>query len=168
MSRPRYSWPNRCAVRFSALTGIGRHGRALALMVLLCGAAGAAEDTARPTLHIGPHVFRVEVADTPRERGRGLMGRTHVPADGGMLFVFERPGRPCFWMRDTPLPLSIAFIDATGRIASLADMQPRTDTLHCPGTDVRYALEVRQGEFQRRGISPRARVDGLPQIPNVR
>lgn len=91
------------------------------------------------------------------------MGRTHLAADGGMLFVFEQPGRHCFWMRDTPLPLSIAFIDPAGHIASLADMQPRTETLHCPGTDVGYALEVRQGEFQRRGIAPRAQVDGLPR-----
>ncbi len=80
-----------------------------------------------------------------------------------MLFVFERPGRQCFWMRDTLLPLSIAFIDSTGRIARLADMQPQTDTRHCPGADVRFALEVRQGEFRRRGITPGALVEGLPQ-----
>jgi uncharacterized membrane protein (UPF0127 family) len=91
------------------------------------------------------------------------MGRTHIAADGGMLFVFEQPGRHCFWMRDTLLPLSIAFIDSSGRIASLADMQPRTATPHCPGADVRYALEVRQGEFARRDIKPRAQVDGLPR-----
>jgi len=65
--------------------------------------------------------------------------------------------------RDTPLPLSIAFIDAAGRIASLADMQPRSETRHCPGVDIRYALEVRQGEFMRRGITPRMQVDGLPR-----
>jgi uncharacterized membrane protein (UPF0127 family) len=91
------------------------------------------------------------------------MGRTHLAADGGMLFVFEQPGRHCFWMRDTPLPLSIAFIDSAGRITDLADMQPRTETPHCPGADVRYALEVRQGEFQRRGITARMQVGGLPQ-----
>jgi hypothetical protein len=91
------------------------------------------------------------------------MGRTHLAADGGMLFVFEQPDRHCFWMRDTPLPLSIAFIDAAGRIASLADMQPRSEALHCPSADVRYALEMRQGEFRRRGISPRTQVDGLPR-----
>ena len=119
---------------------------ALAL-ICLCGTVSAAASDARLPLRIGPHAFEVEVAATPDARGRGLMGRTHLPADGGMLFVFEQPGRHCFWMRDTPLPLSIAFIDSTGRIASLADMQPRTETLHCPSTDVRYALEVRQGEF---------------------
>ena len=135
---------------------------ALALS-LLCGVASAAASAVQLPLRIGPHAFAVEVAATPGARGRGLMGRTHLAADNGMLFVFEQPGRHCFWMRDTPLPLSIAFIDSTGRIASLADMQPRSETLHCPGTDVRYALEVRQGEFQRRGITPRALVDGLPR-----
>lgn len=147
--------------RSSALIRGGRAG-ALALIVLY-GAASAAENHARLPLRIGPHAFEVEVAATPSERGRGLMGRTHLPADGGMLFVFEQPGRHCFWMRDTPLPLSIAFINSTGRIASLADMQLRTETLHCPSADVRYALEVRQGEFQRRGITARAQVDGLPR-----
>lgn len=148
-------------MRCSALI---RGGRASALaLIVFCGAASAAENRALLPLHIGPHAFQVEVAATPGERKRGLMGRTHLPADRGMLFVFEQPGRHCFWMRDTPLPLSIAFIDSTGRVASLADMQPRTETLHCPNTDVRYALEVRQGEFQRRGITMRAQVGGLPQ-----
>jgi uncharacterized membrane protein (UPF0127 family) len=133
--------------------------RALALL-LLGGPAHAADSS---TLHIGPHAFQVELATTPQQRQRGLMGRTHLPADSGMLFVFEEPGRHCFWMRDTPLPLSIAFIDPSGLIADLADMQPRSEALHCPSADIRYALEVRQGEFQRRGIAPRAQVDGLPR-----
>jgi len=148
-------------MRFSAVVGSGRCS--VFALLLLCGAATAESNDAVLPLRIGPHAFRVEVAATPQQRQRGLMGRTHLPADGGMLFVFEEPGRHCFWMRDTPLPLSIAFIDSTGRIASLADMQPRTETLHCPGTDVRYALEVRQGEFQRRGITAHAQVDGLPR-----
>ena len=132
-------------------------------LLLLCAVARAAGGDTRLPLHIGPHAFLVEVAATAQQRQHGLMGRTHLPADGGMLFVFDHPGRHCFWMRDTPLPLSIAFIDAGGRIVGLADMQPRSEALHCSGTDVRYALEVRQGEFQRRGITPRALVDGLPQ-----
>jgi uncharacterized protein len=132
-----------------------------ALALLLLGGAAVAADGV--PLRIGPHAFQVELATTPQQRARGLMGRTHLAADGGMLFVFEQSGRHCFWMRDTPLPLSIAFIDAAGRIAELADMQPRSEALHCPGTEIRYALEVRQGEFQRRGIAPRAQVDGLPR-----
>lgn len=131
--------------------------------LLLCGTASAAGTTPLLPLRIGPHVFQVEVAATPKQRQRGLMGRTHLAADGGMLFVFDQPDRHCFWMKDTPLPLSIAFIDPAGRIASLTDMQPRSETLHCAATDIRYALEVKQGTFRQRGIAPGARVDGLPR-----
>lgn len=130
--------------------------------MLLAGCVPAA-GAAQRMLHIGPHAFQVEVADTPHQRAHGLMGRADLPADGGMLFVFEHPGRHCFWMRDTPLPLSIAFIDATGRIAGLADMVPHSETRHCPSVDIRYALEVRQGGFQRRGITLHAQVNGLPE-----
>ena len=89
------------------------------------------------------------------------MGRTRLPANGGMLFIFDDVGQHCFWMRNTPLPLSIAFIDDTGRIANLADMQPYTEALHCPITAIRYALEIEQGGFATRGITPGARVEGL-------
>ncbi|MHB1353645.1 MAG: DUF192 domain-containing protein [Thiobacillus sp.] len=138
------------------------HAGGAALALALAGTANA-DAGSGTTLRVGPHVFQVEVAATPRARQRGLMGRTHLAADGGMLFVFEQPGRHCFWMRDTPLPLSIAFIDAAGRIANLADMVPRSETPHCPSREVRYALEVRQGEFRRRGIKPQMWVDGLPR-----
>lgn len=116
-----------------------------------------------PTLRVGTHTIQIEIAATPAARQRGLMGRTHLPADHGMLFVFERAGKHCFWMRDTPLPLSIAFIDASGRITDFADMQPRTDTLHCPHTDARYALEIAQNSFLRAVLASEAQVQGLPQ-----
>lgn len=149
-------------MRFSASNVSLSYSAGLGALLLLFGTTAAASD-ARLPLRIGPHAFQVELATTPSQRERGLMGRTHLPADGGMLFVFEQPGRHCFWMRDTPLPLSIAFINPAGRIASLADMQPRSETPHCPPVDIRYALEVRQGEFQRRGITARAQLEGLPR-----
>ena len=148
-------------MRYKASAKIGRFGT-LALL-LLCGTAHATESAARLPLRIGNHVFRVEVAATPQQREHGLMARSRLPADAGMLFVFENTARYCFWMRDTPLPLSIAFIDDNGRIATLADMKPNTDTLHCPSTEVRYALEVPQGGFKQRGIAAGARVSGLPR-----
>lgn len=132
-------------------------------LLLLCGTAVAAGSAPLLPLRIGPHAFQVELAATPQQRERGLMRRTHLAADGGMLFVFEQPGRHCFWMKDTPLPLSIAFIDPAGRIVSLADMQPRSEILHCPAADIRYALEVKQGTFRQRGIAAGVRVDGLPR-----
>lgn len=147
--------------RSSAVIRIGR-ASALALIVLCGGASGAGNDTSLP-LRIGPHAFQVELATTPPQRERGLMGRKQLAANGGMLFVFESAGRHCFWMRNTPLPLSIAFVDAGGRIVSLADMQPHSETLHCPPADIRFALEVAQGEFRRRGIAAGTRVDGLPR-----
>ncbi len=133
----------------------------LLALVFLCNMA-AAGDAWRP-LTVGGQVIRVEVADSPQARQRGLMGRTHLAADSGMLFVFDTPGRHCFWMRDTPLPLSIAFIDAAGRVADFADMQPRTDALHCPNANVRYALEIARGSFLWQGLMPGARVQGLPR-----
>ena len=133
------------------------------LLFCLSGVACAAENESRLALRIGEQTFRFEVAATPQQRQRGLMGRTHLAADSGMLFVFDAPGRHCFWMRDTPLPLSIAFIDASGRIVDFADMQPRTDTLHCPNTAVRYALEVSQGSFLRQGLMSGVRIQDLPR-----
>lgn len=137
--------------------------RAAALVALAFLALPAAARDALTPLNIGAHAFKVELARTPAERARGLMARTRLAADGGMLFVFETADRHCFWMRNTPLPLSIAFLDETGRIVALADMTPLADTLHCPPSAVRYALEVAQGGFAARGIAPGARVDGLPR-----
>ena len=133
----------------------------LALALILTSAC-AAESPPQQTLRIGPHRLQVEVAATQAQRERGLMGRHRLPENGGMLFVFDDEGQHCFWMRNTPLPLSIAFIDATGHIARLADMQPNSEALHCPETAVRYALEVMQGGFLERDIGVGAQVNGLP------
>ena len=145
-------------MRCSATSHIG----ALALAVVLSSACAAENDAQHP-LRVGSHTFQVEIATTPQQRQRGLMGRNRLPENGGMLFVFDNGGRHCFWMRNTPLPLSIAFIDEGGRIVNLDDMQPHTDTLHCPASPIRYALEVAQGDFRQRGIVPGTSIEGLPQ-----
>lgn len=132
----------------------------LVVALSLSGAATAAE---RLPLVVGGQTLQVEVAATPAARQRGLMGRTHLAADAGMLFVFEAPGRHCFWMRDTPLPLTIAFIDDSGRVVHRADMQPRSDTMHCPPVAARYALEIARGSHLREQIAPGARLQGLPR-----
>ena len=137
--------------------------RSALLLASLWATTSAAESPATLPLHIGQQLFQVEVAATPRTRERGLMGRKQLSANGGMLFKFEQAAPHCFWMRNTPLPLSIAFIDSAGRVINLADMQPHSDDLHCAKTNVRYALEVAQGEFARRGIAAGAQVSGLPQ-----
>lgn len=96
----------------------------------------------------------VELARTAQEQGTGLMGRTSLPDNTGMLFVFEQVGRVGFWMKDTPLALSIAFIDASGKIVDIQDMESFSETTHIPNTDYLYALEVSKGYFARVGVRP--------------
>ena len=151
----RYGWPNGCATRSSSRV------RAGLFALLLCGTAAAATGTQVP-LRVGGQVFRVEVAATPEQRAVGLMRRTHLASDAGMLFVFERKGRHCFWMKNTLIPLSIAFLADDGTIVELKAMRPRTLELHCPTAPVRYALEVLQGEFGNKGIEPGMRISGGP------
>jgi uncharacterized membrane protein (UPF0127 family) len=115
------------------------------------------------TLGIGTHVIRAEVAATPAARRLGLMHRKALCANCGMLFVYETPARDGFWMKNTLLPLSIAFIDADGRIINIAEMQPATLELHYPQGDAQYVLEMGGGWFRARGIRPGDRVQGLPR-----
>lgn len=114
------------------------------------------------TLNAGIHLIHAEVAMTPDQRAIGLMNRPELGANDGMLFVFERPSEQCFWMKNTLLPLSIAFIADDGTIVGLADMQPRDLDNHCSPKPVRYALEMNQGWFAKRGIKPGAKLQGGP------
>jgi uncharacterized membrane protein (UPF0127 family) len=97
--------------------------------------------------------LRVEVADEPAEWERGLMGRASLGEDEGMLFVFPSDVGYPFWMQNTPLPLSIAFIAADGRMVDLQDMEPLSTDLHFPAANYRYALEVNRGYFVRHGLA---------------
>jgi uncharacterized membrane protein (UPF0127 family) len=103
-------------------------------------------------LYLKGREIRVEVARTPEERAVGLMGRKGLERDGGMLFIFEEEGYHSFWMKDTHVPLSIAFIDREGRIVQITDMKPLTLTSHSPPQPVLYALEMNQGWFSKNGI----------------
>lgn len=119
-------------------------------------------------LQAGIHVIQAEVADTPRTREIGLMGREALGPNEGMLFVFDGKAVHCFWMRNTPLPLSIAFLDDDGRIVDIAQMEPRSDDSHCPSRAVRFALEMEQGWFTRRGIARGARLVQPSVFPGQR
>lgn len=114
-------------------------------------------------LTAGLHLIQAEVADTPPVRQQGLMHRTALRPNSGMLFVFDEKAGHCFWMKNTPLPLTIAFLADDGTIVNLADMQPLSEQHHCPRARIRYALEMEQGWFQQRGIAPGAIIGGLPQ-----
>jgi uncharacterized membrane protein (UPF0127 family) len=106
----------------------------------------------RVEIQAGLHVIRAEVADSGERRMKGLMMREKLGPNEGMLFVFEYKAGHCFWMRNTLLPLSIAFVDDDGTIANIEDMKPRTEDSHCPVRPIRYALEMEQGWFARRGL----------------
>ena len=114
------------------------------------------------TLTAGMHNIRAEVALTPDQRQKGLMFRRDLGSHEGMLFVFERPGEQCFWMKNTLLPLSIAFLDEDGTIVNIADMKPQTLDSHCSAKPVRFALEMNQGWFAKRALKPGTRLKGAP------
>jgi uncharacterized protein len=103
-------------------------------------------------LRAGMHLIRAEVANTPAARSTGLMWRQTMGQNDGMLFVFEVASPQCFWMKNTLLPLSIAFIDDKGVVVNIADMKPMDETSHCSAKPVRFALEMHQGWFAKRGI----------------
>ncbi len=113
-------------------------------------------------LSAGIHIIRAEVANTEATRRDGLMFRKELPGNDGMLFVFEQPDVQCFWMRNTLLPLSIAFIADDGTIVNIEDMAPQTEDPHCAKKPVRYALEMAQGWFDQHGIKAGKKLDGLP------
>jgi len=112
-------------------------------------------------LSVGMYRLRAEVAASEEEREIGLMYRKSMPPQAGMLFVFPTNAVHCFWMKNTLLPLSIAFIDENGKIADIADMKPQTEDTHCPSKPVRYALEMNQGWFRSHGVAVGAMINGL-------
>lgn len=143
---------------------LGRFGGLLLAVFSVIPGPTQAQGAVLPTVELNVGAVRVfaELAATPASRQQGLMGRQKLLADHGMLFVFPVETTTCFWMRNTPLPLSIAFINSEGRIVNIANMQPLTETSHCPQAPVLYALEMQQGWFRDNGIKPGAQVQGLP------
>lgn len=120
--------------------------------------------SALPTINLnaGMYAIHAEVADNPASRERGLMYRQNMPANAGMLFVFDEKAGHCFWMKNTNLPLSIAFLADDGSIVNIEDMAPQTEDNHCPRAAVRYALEMNKGWFAQKGIKSGAKIGGLP------
>lgn len=110
----------------------------------------------------GMHLIKAEVAQTGEQQMIGMMFRKEMGANEGMLFSNPDSSQRCFWMRNTLIPLSIAFIDDDGTIVNIADMQPQSDASHCSAKPVRFALEVRQGWFAKRGIKAGFKLRGAP------
>jgi uncharacterized membrane protein (UPF0127 family) len=116
----------------------------------------------RVKLNAGMHVIDAQVATTPDQRMTGLMHRREMPQHEGMLFVFELPAQQCFWMKDTLLPLAVAFVADDGTIVNIDEMKPQTLDSHCSAKPVRYVLEMNKGWFAKKGIKPGAKLEGPP------
>jgi uncharacterized membrane protein (UPF0127 family) len=138
----------------------------LAPLFLLGSSLSLAQvNTGLPTIELKAGIYRIqaELADTPKAREVGLMNRTSMPTNSGMLFVFEQKAGHCFWMNNTKIPLSIAFIADDGKIVNIEEMQAETTNNHCPKAAVRYALEMNKQWFSERVIVPGTVVTGLPK-----
>lgn len=136
---------------------------ALALLLFSATSAwpqGQPQNLPAATLQVGMHNIRAQLALTPEQRQIGLMFRQSMPTHEGMLFVFEQAGTQCFWMRNTLIPLSIAFLADDGTVVNLADMKPQSDDSHCSTRPVRYVLEMNEGWFAKRGVKPGSRIGG--------
>lgn len=134
----------------------------LAALALPARAQDGPQRLATTRLTAGFHLINAEVARTPDQRAIGLMNRPTMPGNDGMLFVFEQPGQQCFWMKNTLLPLSIAFLADDGSIVNIEDMKPQSLDSHCSAKPVRFALEMNQGWFAKRAIKPGAKITGAP------
>jgi uncharacterized membrane protein (UPF0127 family) len=119
-------------------------------------------DLQRVRLSAGMYQIEAQVAATPRQREIGLMFRKEMPQQEGMLFVFDQPAPQCFWMKNTLLPLTAAFVADDGRIVNLEDMKPQSTDNHCSTEPVRYVLEMNQGWFARKNIKAGSKLTGAP------
>ncbi|HRA23403.1 MAG TPA: DUF192 domain-containing protein [Usitatibacteraceae bacterium] len=136
------------------------------LAALLLAAAGLAQAEAPLPVRqvkVAGHALRVEVAATIEQRMKGLMFREKLGAGDGMLFVFDEPGYHAMWMKNTPLPLSVAFVDGAGAILNILDMEPHTLDQHAAAGPAVYAIETNKGWFAKRRIKAGDKVTGLPK-----
>jgi len=135
----------------------------IALLLSLMAVATTAQPAEPLRLQLGGHQLQAEYADTFLQRQRGLMGRSELASDSGMLFRFDEVRRHCLWMKDTPLPLSAAFFDEGGVLVDVIDLEPFNTEIRCSKRPARYALEMDQGWFAEREIGRDARLEGIPE-----
>ena len=131
-------------------------------VVLLAALPVAAQPLPVVELKAGVHLIRAEVAADFSSHARGLMHRKALAPNAGMLFVFDDAALHCMWMKNTYVPLSVAFVDEKGEIINIADMEPQSERSHCATRPARYALEMERGWFAQRGIKAGARLGGVP------
>jgi uncharacterized membrane protein (UPF0127 family) len=119
-------------------------------------------------LRIGDHSIRAELANTPETRTKGLMFRQYLANSSAMVFVFPAPRRISMWMKNTLIPLSVAFLDTDGRILNIEDMEPHSEQTHSSVDFATYALEMNQGWFAAKGIHKGDQVSGLKRLPSAK
>lgn len=139
----------------------------MAILTILFSLTALAQDVPqlnlqRVKLSAGMNVIDAQLALTPEQRQIGLMLRKDMPQHEGMLFVFEQPAQQCFWMKNTPLALTAAFVADDGTIVNLADMKPQTTDSHCSTQPVRYVLEMNRGWFDKKAIRAGSKLGGPP------
>lgn len=147
------------------MTFANRSLLALCLIALFLSSAQAAP---LPVIRLaaGSGNLEVEVASNKAQRSLGLMNRAAMPESRGMLFVYPAPAYFCMWMKNTKIPLSVAFIDAQGQVINIEDMTPKTETNHCTQRNATYALEANRGWFAKHGVSSGSQVLGLEKAPH--
>lgn len=156
-----FFWGSRTMSTMSKVTHL-LSGALLVVTSFLATAQEAQMDLPRVKLSAGMHQIDSQVASTPGQRSTGLMYRKTMPQHEGMLFVFEQPTKQCFWMKNTLLPLTAAFVDDDGTIVNLEDMKPQTLDAHCSTKPVRFVLEMNQGWFAKKGIKSGSKLSGAP------
>ena len=142
--------------------------RIAAAAALATWSAFAFADLPEIVLTIKNQKLTAEVANTDATRSTGLMHRRMLPENRGMLFIFPEVGIHAMWMMNTYVPLSVAFIDSDGTIINIADMQPHTQTSHHASRPAKYALEMNQGWFKKRGVKPGDRIEGIEKAGPAR
>ncbi len=138
-----------------------------ALSALAVPLTAAAQSMPAVELSAGMYRIEAEVAATEPSRELGLMHRKTMAPQRGMLFVFDAPGRQCMWMRNTLLPLAVAFLDERGRIINVEEMQPQTDDNHCAAKPAKYALEMNAAWFKARGFGAGTPIEGIEKAPRA-
>ena len=134
------------------------------LGAVLCAGPSLAQPMPLAELGAGMYRIEAEVAHTAQARQVGLMMRKTMAPQRGMVFVFEHDATHCMWMKNTFLPLSVAFVDAQGKVINIEDMQPQSEDNHCAAAPARFALEMNLGWFREKGLSAGTKVGGIDRL----
>jgi uncharacterized protein len=138
--------------------------RLIVLLLTIAAASALAQPLPVTEMRAGMHLIRAEVASDFSTRSRGLMHRKGLAPNTGMLFIFDGPSQQCMWMKNTYIPLSVAFLDEQGTIINIADMEPHSEQTHCSSRPALYALEMTRGWFAERNIKAGIKLGGLDKL----